>query len=140
MRPDYYGNAPRVINAQGEAIELQNIPLLGTIAHYVEPLQPGEAVGPFYANFGLGENPHPGQQPTVMRNYPPDYRPIEFYTKHWHPFVKTPAPGKYSLTHTVSINVSDPNNGDASKPDRITTRAIEFEIGGDESAQRDVRE
>ena len=91
---------------------------LGTIAHYVENLQPGEAVGPFYANFGLGENPHPGQQ-------------------HWHPFVKTPASGKYSLTHTVSINVAGPNKDDPSKPDRITSRAIEFEIVADQANAND---
>jgi hypothetical protein len=88
---------------------LENIPLLGPIPHYHETLAPGEALGPFYLNFGLGENPRPGQQ-------------------HWHPYFKTPVAGKYRLTHSVPINVASLEGGEKSKSDQITSGQIEFEI------------
>ena len=107
--PDFFGNTPKVLNAKGEPIALDNIPLLGHIPHYHEKLEPGEALGPFYLNFGLGENPRPGQQ-------------------HWHPYFKTPVAGQYKLTHSVSINVAGPEDGEPTKRDDIATGTIEFEI------------
>lgn len=107
--PDFFGNTPKVLNAKGEPIALENIPLLGHIPHYHEQLAPGEALGPFYLNFGLGENPRPGQQ-------------------HWHPYFKTPVAGQYKLTHSVSINVAGQKDGEPSKRDDIATGTIEFEI------------
>ena len=107
--PDFFGNTPKVHNAKGEPIALENIPLLGHIPHYHEKLAPGEALGPFYLNFGLGENPRPGQQ-------------------NWHPYFKTPVAGHYKLTHSVSINVASSKDGEPSKRDDITTGTIEFEI------------
>jgi hypothetical protein len=109
MSPDFFGNTPQVLNAKGEAIEFEKVILLGTIPHYVDNLEPGEAVGPFYLNFGLGENPRPGQQ-------------------NWHPYYKTPVAGTYKLTHTVSIDVAGSQDGDQSKRDAITSGTIEFEI------------
>ncbi|MDB5345622.1 MAG: blaR1 8 [Schlesneria sp.] len=108
-RPDYFGNTPNVTDAKGAAVALENVPLVGHIAHYVETLAPGEAVGPFYFNFGLGENPRPGKQ-------------------HWHPYDKAPTPGTYTLTHSVPFKVGGPNNGDPSKPGEITSGQIDFEI------------
>ena len=82
-------------------------------------LAPGEALGPFYLNFGLGENPRPGQQ-------------------HWHPYFKTPVAGQYKLTHSVSINVAGQKDGNPSKRDDIATGTIEFEIvDGDKTATDD---
>ena len=109
MRPDFFGNTPKVLNAKGAAIPIERLILLGTDPHYVEKLEPGEAVGPFYLNFGLGENPRPGRQ-------------------HWHPFFKSPAPGTYKLTHEVSINVADQKDGEPSKRGDIATGTIAFEI------------
>lgn len=108
-RPDYFGNTPKITDDKGTPVDLENIPLVGHIAHYVETLEPGEAVGPFYFNFGLGENPRPGKQ-------------------HWYPFYKTPVPGKYTLTHSVTFNVGGSKEGDAQKPGEITSGRIEFEI------------
>ncbi len=107
--PDFFGNVPKVVNAQGEPIALENIPLLGRIPHYHEKLEPGEALGPFYLGFGLGENPRPGQQ-------------------HWHPYFKTPAAGQYKLTHSVWINVVSPQDGEPVQRDEIVTGQIDFEI------------
>jgi beta-lactamase regulating signal transducer with metallopeptidase domain/WD40 repeat protein len=109
MRPDYFGNTPKVVNAQGAAVELENVPLLGPVPHYVENLGPGDAVGPFYLNFGLGENPRPGKQ-------------------HWHPYLKVPLAGKYELTHAVSIDVQD---GDQTKSAEVTSGTIALEIVAD---------
>ena len=106
---DLFWNTPKVLNAKGEAIELEKLALFGSIARYVENLEPGEAIGPFYLNFGLGENPRPGQQ-------------------NWHPYFKTPVAGQYKLTHSVSINVAGPKDGEPSKRDQITSGTIEFEI------------
>ncbi len=107
--PDFFGNTPKVLNTKGEPIALENIPLLGHIPHYHEQLAPGEALGPFYLNFGLGENPRPGQQ-------------------NWHPYLKTPVAGQYKLTHSASINVASPKDGEPLKRDDLTTGTIEFEI------------
>jgi hypothetical protein len=117
--PDFFGNTPTVLNAKGEPIVFENIPLLGRIPHYHEKLEPGEALGPFYLSFGLGENPRPGQQ-------------------HWHPYFKTSAAGKYKLAHSATINVGDPKGGDQPKRDAITSGQIEFEIveGGRSAALR----
>lgn len=109
MRPDYYGNTPKVLNVKGEAVNLENVALLGDVAHYVETLQPGESVGPFYASFGLGENPLPGKQ-------------------HWHPFLKSPQLGRYTLSHTVSINVSEAKDGAPVSRETITNDSLSFEI------------
>jgi uncharacterized protein (TIGR03067 family) len=108
-RPDYFGNMPKITDAKGTTVELENIALVGYLAHYVETLAPGEAVGPFYFNFGLGENPRPGKQ-------------------HWHPYYKNPALGTYKLTHTVSVNVGGPNNSDQATTTQITSSQIVFEI------------
>lgn len=112
--PDFFGNVPKVLNAQGEPIALENIPLLGRIPRYHEKLEPGEALGPFYLSFGLGENPRPGQQ-------------------HWHPYFKTPAAGQYKLTHSAWINVVSPKDGEPVQRDDIVrddivTGQIDFEI------------
>ena len=116
MTPDFFGSTPKVLNAKRTAIGIEKLILLGTNPHYVENLKPGEAVGPFYLNFGLGENPRPGQQ-------------------NWHPYFKTPVAGKYALTHSVSINVSDQKDGAPAKRSDIETGTIEFEIAdGDKPA------
>ncbi len=107
--PDFFGNVPKVLNAKGEQIALENIPLLGRIPHYHEKLEPGEALGPFYLSFGLDENPRPGQQ-------------------HWHPYFKTPVAGPYKLTHSVWINVVSPQDGEPVQRDDIVTGQIDFEI------------
>lgn len=95
-------------------VGFEKIPLLGIAPHYVENLEPGEAVGPFYLNFGLGENPRPGQQT-------------------WTPYWKTPRAGKYKLTHSVSIRVAGPKAKlDAASNDwksgDLASGQIEFEI------------
>src|SRR5207244_414448 len=96
-------------DAKGVTIGFENVPLLGSIPHYVENLEPGETVGPFFLNFGLGENPRPGQQ-------------------HWHPYFKSPVAGQYKLTHSVSINVAGLKDGDESKRNQITSGQLEFAI------------
>lgn len=112
-RPDFLGNTPKVVDANGAAVGFEKIPLLGgNTAHYVETLEPGEAVGPLYLNFGLGENPRPGQQ-------------------NWTPFWKSPVTGKYRLTHSVPINVAGQKDGEPSKRNDITTGTIELEIVDD---------
>lgn len=107
--PDFFGNVPKVLNAQGELLSLDNIPLLGSIPHYHEELNPGEALGPFYLSIGLGENPRPNQQ-------------------HWHPYLNTPIAGTYTLTHSVLVNVAGTKEGPAAKKDEITSSKIAFEI------------
>ncbi|HND53707.1 MAG TPA: M56 family metallopeptidase, partial [Pirellulaceae bacterium] len=57
--PDFFGNSPQIVNAKGESLALENIPLLGHVPHYHEKLEPGEVLGPFYMSFGLGDNPRP---------------------------------------------------------------------------------
>ncbi|HUE72882.1 MAG TPA: M56 family metallopeptidase [Pirellulaceae bacterium] len=106
MRPDFFGHTPKVVDAKGAAVEFANVPLLGHIPHYVENLEPGEAVGPFYLNFGLGENPRPGK-------------------RHWHPYYKVPLAGKYQLTHAVALEVKD---GDKAKNAEVTTGTVAFEV------------
>jgi beta-lactamase regulating signal transducer with metallopeptidase domain/WD40 repeat protein len=108
-RPDCYGNLPKVVNDKGEEIALENVPLLGTLAHYVENLAPGEAFGPLYLNFGLGENPRPGKQ-------------------YWHPYYKTPVAGKYRLGHVVDANIGGQKEGDTLTPEQLTSGELEFEI------------
>lgn len=114
--PDYFGNTPKILNDKGEEVALENVPLLGHISHYVEHLAPGEAVGPFYLNFGLGENPRPGKQ-------------------HWHPYYKTPLAGKYRLTHVVDAMIGGQkegqNEGDLLTPEQLTSGQLEFEIRGE---------
>jgi beta-lactamase regulating signal transducer with metallopeptidase domain len=121
MRPDFFGNTPKVVNTKGMLVEFENVALLGSIPHYVENLEPGEAVGPFYLNFGLGENPRPGKQ-------------------HWHPYYRTPLAGQYKLTHSVSIDVVDADGGNQSQRAQITSGQIELEIvaGGKLPAQRET--
>ncbi|MCY2966459.1 MAG: hypothetical protein NT069_22980 [Planctomycetota bacterium] len=112
--PDFFGNLPQVLNSQGERLTLENIPLLGNIPHYHETLAPGEALGPFYLSIGLGENPRPSLQ-------------------HWHPILKTPRAGTYTLTHSAMINVPGPKEeegakNEAAKKEKITSSPITFEI------------
>jgi WD40 repeat protein/beta-lactamase regulating signal transducer with metallopeptidase domain len=109
MRPDYFGNTPRVRTAQGVSVEFENIPLLGSIPHYVQTLEPGGAFGPFYLNFGLGESPRSVKE-------------------HWYPYIKNPVAGQCKLTHEVSIDVVGLKDGDKSQRLKFTTREIEFEI------------
>lgn len=108
-RPDFYGNPPKILDAKGAAVQVETIPLLGQIPHYHEALEPGEVLGPFYLSFGLGENPRPGKQ-------------------HWHPFVKSPLAGKYSLAHSVKVNVASPDKDSVSAPAELTTSSLELEI------------
>jgi beta-lactamase regulating signal transducer with metallopeptidase domain/uncharacterized GH25 family protein len=119
-RPDFFWESPRVVDTKNVAIEFEKVALLGTPPHYRDKLAPGEAFGPLYLNFGLGENPRPGKQ-------------------NWSPYNKSPVAGKYNLTHTLAINVADPNDSDESKkwkPSSITTGQIDFEIveGGSTAA------
>ncbi|MEI8380483.1 MAG: hypothetical protein WCJ09_10155, partial [Planctomycetota bacterium] len=107
--PDFFGNTPKVLSANGEQLTLENVALLGRIPRYHETLEPGEALGPFYLSFGLGENPRPGQQ-------------------HWHPYLKSPVAGDYNLTHSVSINVAGTNPDEAVKKDQLISTMIEFKI------------
>ena len=109
MRPDYYGNIPKVLDARGKTIDMENVALLGDLSHYVETLQAGESVGPFYASFGLGKNPLPGRQ-------------------LWHPFLNSPQPGKYTLSHAVSINVSETKEGAPVHSGSIGSKSISLEI------------
>ncbi len=108
-KPDCFGNAPRVLDAKGAAVELEKVPLLGNVPHYFEELGPSEAFGPLYLSFGLGENPTPGKQ-------------------HWYPYLKMPQPGKYSLTHLISVNVGGPEKEDAKTAAEIVSGVIEFEV------------
>jgi hypothetical protein len=105
---DFFGNTPKVLNSKGDPLSLENFPLLGNIPHYHETLEPGEALGPFYLSFGLGENPRPYQQ-------------------HWYPFLKNPSIGNYSLTHTISISVASANEGESNSHSLISS-TIAFEI------------
>lgn len=118
MRPDFLGNTPKVINAEEAAVEFENVPLLGHIPHYVENLEPGEAVGPFYLNLGLGENPRPGKQ-------------------NWHPYYRAAVAGKYQLMHTVAMDITGVKDGDQAKRAEVTSGTIAFEIvdGGKPAAQ-----
>jgi beta-lactamase regulating signal transducer with metallopeptidase domain len=108
-QPDGYSNTPRLVDPKGATIKLDNVPLLGHIPHYYDELEPGEALGPFYLSFGLGENPAPGKQ-------------------HWHPFLKAPDVGRYQLTHSVALNVSGTGTGEKKQRVAITSKQIEFEI------------
>jgi beta-lactamase regulating signal transducer with metallopeptidase domain/WD40 repeat protein/HEAT repeat protein len=108
-RPDFFGNTPKVTHAKGFDLKLENLPLLGHLPHYYETLDPGEALGPFYLSFGLGENPRTGKQ-------------------HWHPFIRAPLPGKCSLAHSVSVNIPGPENGTESTQTEATSGVIEFEV------------
>lgn len=118
MRPDYFGNSPQIKDGNGTPVDLENVSLVGHIAHYMETLGPGEAVGPFYFNFGLGENPRPGKQ-------------------HWHPFYKTPEHGRYTLTHSVGIKIAVVQDEDGfwTGPMNITSGLIKFEIVDEEKTK-----
>lgn len=107
--PDYYGNMPKVLNAKGELIALENLPLLGHAPHYHETLAPGEALGPFYMSYGLGENPRPNQQ-------------------HWHPLLKSPAAGQYKLTHTVTVSFPETIKDAPNAKAELTSSTVAFEI------------
>lgn len=113
-RPDFFLNTPQVINANGEAVELSKVGLLGTAPHYRDNLQPGEAFGPLYGNFGLGDNPRPGHQ-------------------SWAPYYKSPAVGEYKLTHSLAFKVAGPDvksndTSDDWKAGELTSGTLEFEI------------
>jgi beta-lactamase regulating signal transducer with metallopeptidase domain len=113
-RPDFFWNMPKVVDAKGVVVEFEKLALLGTSPDYRDKLEPGEAYGPFYLGFGLGENPRPGKQ-------------------NWSPYYKTPVAGRYKLTHTLSIEVAAPDDGDESTSDEwkggeLTSGTIEFEI------------
>lgn len=120
-QPDCYGNAPKLLDAKGAAITFENLPLLGHIPHYYEELKPGEVFGPLYLSFGLGENPAPGR-------------------RHWHPYLKEPTAGKYSLAHSISANVGGPAKEDAKTATELSSGVIEFEIivGEKATSQGDV--
>jgi hypothetical protein len=109
MRPDYFGNTPLVSDASGVAVQFENIALLGHISHYVQNLEPGEAVGPFYLSFGLGENPRPGKQ-------------------HWYPYYKAPTPGKYQLKHVVTLGFSGANQEQPPETAQVSSGTLAFEI------------
>jgi hypothetical protein len=110
--PIFFWETPRVVDAHGTAVEFQKVALLGTTPHYRDKLAPGEAFRPLYLNYGLGENPRPGEQ-------------------NWSPYWKAPAAGKYKLTHTVAIGIANSDGGDEStrwKGGELTSGQIEFEI------------
>jgi hypothetical protein len=109
MRPDYFGNPAKVVNSNGVPLELENVPLVGRIPHYVEQLKPGESVGPFYLSFGLGENPYPGKQ-------------------HWHPYLKEPPLGRLRVTHVVALQTTAISTSGKSNKAEVTSGTIEFEI------------
>jgi beta-lactamase regulating signal transducer with metallopeptidase domain/tetratricopeptide (TPR) repeat protein len=114
VRPDFIWEVPKVTGANGAAIEVERVALLGSIPHYRETLKPGEAFGAIYLSIGLGENPRPGQQ-------------------DWAPYWKMPAAGPYKLTHTIAFKVAGPNsnsNGKSPdwKPGKLTTGKLDFEI------------
>lgn len=120
FRPDMFGNLPHVTDAQGTSISIANRPLLGGISHYRDTLQPGESFGPLYLNFGLGENPRLGRQ-------------------NWYPYWPEPAPGRYQLTHRISISTADPSaTGDASGPawqaDELTTGTLTYKVASADGA------
>lgn len=114
IRPDYFWNVPRVIQHNGEALPLEKLALLGTVPRYRENLQPGETVGPFYFNIGLGANPRPGLQ-------------------FWYPYLRSPEPGPHRLTHSVSLQTR-PLGADGKPQDEqwsahdLTGGTIQFEI------------
>lgn len=118
--PDYFGTTPKVVDPKGAVVEIEKVALLGTPFHWREPLKPGEAFGPLHFTLCLGENPRPDKQV-------------------WHPNWKTPLPGQYKLTHTLSMKIADPerladpSHGDESanaewKDAEVTSGAVEFEI------------
>lgn len=112
LRPDMFGNLPQVISVTGEVITMEKRPLLGAIAHYRDTLQPGEAFGPLYLNFGLGKNPQTG-------------------LRSWEPFWAAPSPGRYKLTHAVPFQVAPPGVGGATIPwipGKLTSGTLEFEV------------
>ena len=90
-------------------------PLLGHIPHYVESRTGRQH--PFYLNFGLGENPHPGQQ-------------------NWHPYFKSPATGKYQLSHSVAMDIGGQKDGEQKNRSEVASGSIAFEIiaGGQPAA------
>jgi hypothetical protein len=116
MRPDFFWNMPKVVNETGKAIEFEKRVLLGTIPHYGATLQPGEAFGPIYLNFGLGNNPRPGNQ-----NWHPYCKP-ELFTSAVHgghcsgkrcgvsgqvPTARTPPPFPQSRSMKVKETLKD---------------------------------
>ncbi len=116
LRPDMFGNAPRITGAGGASIQLETRPLLGKPSHYRDTLQPGECFGPLYLNLGLGANPRPGQQ-------------------YWDPFWKSPSTGVYKLAHEIDFHVAplsvDRNsnlNSAGWTASEATSGAIEFEV------------
>jgi len=108
VSPDFFwGNIPKVVNAKGVAVEIEKVALLGRFPRYGSRLEPGEALGPLHLSVGLGENSPPGKQ-------------------NWHPYYKTPVAGKYTLTHSLSVEVG---GSEAGKD--VTSGTIEFEIVDD---------
>jgi beta-lactamase regulating signal transducer with metallopeptidase domain/WD40 repeat protein len=126
QRPDFFWNTPQVVNANGEAVTLARVALLGTAPHYRDKLEPGEAFGPLYVNFGLGENPRPGRQ-------------------NWAPYWKAPAAGHYTLTHKLAFKVAVPGiksdeTSDDWKGGQVTSGTLEFKIveGGKSDADEEA--
>ncbi len=124
VRPDFFWNVPKVTSANGAAVELEQIALLGTSPHYREKLEPGEAFGAIYLSIGLGDNPRPGRQ-------------------DWGPFWKMPVAGQYKLAHSLAFKVASPeastdDNSDDWKPGQLTSGTLVLEIvDGGERARKD---
>ena len=126
FRPDMFGNTPQVVSGTGQLAELKTRPLLGTIAHYRDSLQPAECFGPLYLGFGLGENPRPGRQ-------------------SWTPYWDQPVVGKNNLTHTIALQVADLDAGSdlansAWTSGELSSGTLEFEVidGGEATAAQNI--
>jgi beta-lactamase regulating signal transducer with metallopeptidase domain len=113
---DFLWNVPEVRNERGEAVEVERVLALGSVALYRETLKPGEAFGFRHLGLGLGPNPAPGRE-------------------NWIPNWAEPKAGKYKLRHTHTIDVEPV---DESKPQRgaiFTTGTIEFEVAAPAAAK-----
>ena len=114
VRPDLTWDIPKVTGTNGTAIEFERVALLGSVPHYREKLEPGEAFGAIYLSIGLGENPRPGQQ-------------------DWAPYWKTPVVGQCKLKHAIAFKVggleaSRDITSDDWKPGHLTTGTLALEI------------
>lgn len=106
---EFLWNVPEVKNERGEAMEVERILALGSVALYRETLKPWEAFGFRHLGLGLGPNPAPGKE-------------------NWTPYWAEPKPGKYKLRHTHMIDVEPVDESKPGNTGMFTTGTIEFEV------------
>lgn len=103
LAADFAGNVPELKSATGVTIQVERIPLSGTVPLYRESLKPGEAFG--FRHFGVGLGP-----------------------RTWPPYWDEPKQGKYTLRHTHEIDVAPADEGKPGQRLKFTSGVVEFEV------------